>query len=115
MTLESFTTIDLDDIDFSYSRATLSVTTSKAKKREASIDGDEVLVLKSSLDNVTHVTRGNAIFERTHPRVYSEEEILNELLAIEVEMIDELYLFYSCTSRKSEFYLVVHLRGGRTY
>lgn len=114
MTLESFTTIDLDDIDFSSSRATLSVTTSKAKKREASIDDDEVLVLKSSLDNVTNVTRSNAIFERTHPRVYSEE-ILNELLAIEVERIDELYIFYSCTSRKSEFYLVIHLRGGRTY
>lgn len=62
-------------------------SSSKGKKRKGSPEGDyEVQVLKEGLDSVADAIReGNSILKQIRPRVYSSDEIFDEIVKLGVE------------------------------
>ncbi|KAG6485803.1 hypothetical protein ZIOFF_054368 [Zingiber officinale] len=87
------------DLDAPYSKYSdkknQGSTNSQRKKKKVSND-KELEVLKFALDNVAEAIRErNFILQNSRTRVYTENEIFNELIAIGVEenQIDDCYIF----------------------
>lgn len=68
----------------------LSATSSKGKKRKASRNFDferEFASVREAIKDVAAAIReGNAIAERSRPRVYSEHEVFKELISIGIDL-----------------------------
>uniref|UniRef100_A0A803N8A1 Uncharacterized protein n=1 Tax=Chenopodium quinoa TaxID=63459 RepID=A0A803N8A1_CHEQI len=84
-------------------------SSSKGKKRKGSPDDDyEIQVLKEGLDSVAEARReGNSILKQIYPRVFSRDEIFEEILNLGVEESQQLkaYRFFNANeTRVREFF-----------